>query len=186
MKNLEAIKLKLDKMLAENNAQKKEIQPRLEKAMQKEANAKANMEAATETADEAKYKKAVAEYRDAQDLVGMLKRKRSSINSPLIDEAEYKAIAGEIIKELDQITQADKRRAAEHAQKLLDIKAANSEVISYGNELLRRLQTDLYQAKSKYVKDSPPLPAERLEYKNYDLLQIIQRMEGDIIWIIKE
>ena len=72
VKNLEAIKLKLDKMLAENNAQKKEIQPRLEKAMQKEANAKANMEAATETADEAKYKKAVAEYRDAQDLVGML------------------------------------------------------------------------------------------------------------------
>lgn len=183
MKNLEAIKLKLDEMLAGNNEQLADIESQLEEARQAEAEAKADMEAAAESVDSAKYKKAAGESRAAQDLITMLKAKRGSLKNPLIDEREYRAITGEIIKVLDRINRENRKKAGGYAQKLLDIKDDTDKAIVHGNALLHQLQVDVYKEKSKLPNTEFLHPTEQLRYKNYGLLQIIGQMEGDINWL---
>lgn len=182
---LEEIENKLIEIMNSRIKQVNEIEHQLNEAVKNKSKAESDMDAASKSSEHDKYEKAVKECWGEDHRIKMFEVNHRKLKGPMIEESEYEALKAEITRELDRINRENKKRAADYAQKMLDIKTETGDAINRGNALLRTLQLDIYKEKGKIRKDQGLDFTEHLKYKNYDLLQIIGQMESSIDWLKK-
>lgn len=86
-------------------------------------------------------------FDNAAKTIEMLTARRDDLrHKPLISEEKYNDMVAGILDEMEAKNEADKREAAELCDRLEEIAERNLTMMEEGNDLLHRLQYDVYRA----------------------------------------
>ena len=172
IKKLEEIKIKIDKLIKDTAEEQAPLREALATDKANIIKATAKMEEATAKTDIDAYKKAKAEKEDAETIQAMHKARYDAITvKPLMIKEEYQKTADIIIAVVENERKAREKKLCELAEQMNAIAEESSEIQAYANELLHRLQCDIYKC-----ADMQEWEKRALKYKKTEAL------DGACIW----
>ena len=104
--------------------------------------------AAFDKVNENEYHKAQEAARKSADLLGMYEKRLSILKEePMITDAEYDNAVAEVESELNRIVSDHKQKVISLIDQIVAIADEDEEVIKRGNDILKKLQHDVYRDK---------------------------------------
>ncbi|NLB89329.1 MAG: hypothetical protein GX790_08945 [Syntrophomonadaceae bacterium] len=181
MKELLTIEQELKEIQEEGNERIREYQAEINTAIENEEEANRAVIKAKQGDDPEAYAKAIEEKRMASNIAQYYEGKIEQIkDEPFITETEYNHYTKRIKAEMDAINNEGKAKASKLLKELEAIKEEVAPAYTKANDLLRKLQNNIYKfTYEKQMADAKEkgesLNTERLhnEYKDYSLISAI-------------
>ena len=146
MKELLAIEQELKEIQEEGNKRIREYQAEINAAIENEEEANRAVIKAKQGNDPKAYSKAIEEKRIASNIVQYYEGKIKQIkDEPFITEAEYRDYTKRIKAAMDIINNEGKAKASKLLKELEAIKEEVAPAYAKANDLLRKLQNNIYK-----------------------------------------
>lgn len=146
MKELLAIEQELKEILEEGSKRVTEYQAEINAAIENEEEANRAVIKAKQGDDPQAYAKAIEDKRMASNIAQYYEGKIEEVrNEPFITEAEYRDYTKRIKAEMDTINNKGKAKANKLFEELEAIKEEVAPAYTKANELLRKLQNNIYK-----------------------------------------
>lgn len=153
-KKLAEIEKQLNEILESGTQRIKEAEEKAKQAEENEKQHAGKLLKARRELNESAYVKESEELRAAKDIAKMYSERAHDIRKePLVTEDEYKKLKTEIIAEYERESQAAKKESSQLLNQVRAIGEKLGSNIDLANELLRRLQRDIYREDT--IKENP-------------------------------
>lgn len=144
MREIAEVRAEVEEIEAKRNKIIAEYTEKLENAKKRKAEALEAAEKAYKKAKIEDYHKAQDEERINSDAIKMYESKLAELrNEPVISNAKFKELHGDIAAYLANIVGEDKEDLRELVVEMVKIKEAESEILTEGNALIEHIQKDL-------------------------------------------
>ena len=146
LKAVTTVESNVKKILSDGVTETADLAEQVEKGSAAIAAANKAMEAATTAGDVKAYQKAKADRRDAADAKEMHEARLNALNNkPLISKADYEKAVADIYAEIAALDDQIKQRLAKLSDQMEAEALELQEAINKANEVLRRLQHEVYR-----------------------------------------
>lgn len=179
---LTQIEKELEKVKAKNDKEVADLQQALETAKAEADKAQQKVIDAKQGSDPTAFSKAVADQQTANNIVEFYTGKVEELHSePLVTEEEYKDFTDRIKADIDRLNEQTSKEVTDALEVLAKAQPVLTEHLNKGNELLKHLQHDLYKddASTTNAKgDKVRLSNLENRHKEYGLSQKIAYILG--------